>query len=158
MSETTTRLWIALFVLVVFVCGLSVGIGVSSWFGPRAELRGARGPFPPGGGRMGPQDFVSEQIVRRLDNDPDFSDDQRQRLEALFAERQDRFREFNQEMRARFETEQASLHDEIAAILTPSQMEIFDTVRRSRGPGRRGRGPRRYERTVNETGARRVFM
>ena len=141
MSETTTRLWIALFVLVVFVCGLSVGIGVSSWFGPRAELRGARGPFPPGGGRMGPQDFVSEQIVRRLANDPDFSDDQRQRLEALFSERQDRFREFNQEMRARFETEQASLHDEIAAILTPSQMEIFETARRSRGPGRRGRGP-----------------
>ena len=141
MSETTTRLWIALFVLVVFVCGLSVGIGVSSWFGPRAEVRGARGPFPPGGGRMGPQDFVSEQIVRRLDNDPDFSDVQRQRLEALFAERQDRFREFNQEMRARFETEQASLHDEIAAILTPSQMEIFEPARRSRGPGRRGRGP-----------------
>ncbi len=141
MSETTTRVWIALFVLVVFVCGLSVGIGVSSWFGPRGELRGARGPFPPGGGRMGPQDFVSEQIVRRLANDPDFSDDQQQRLEALFAERQDRFREFNQEMRARFETEQASLHDEIAAILTPSQMEIFETARRSRGPGRRGRGP-----------------
>ena len=48
MSETTTRLWIALFVLAVFVSGLSVGIGVSAWFGPRAETRGTRGPFPPG--------------------------------------------------------------------------------------------------------------
>jgi hypothetical protein len=142
MSETKTRLWIALFVLAVFVCGLSVGIGVSAWFGPRAEMRGARGPFPPGGGgRMGPQGFVSEQIVQRLGSDPSFSDEQRQRLEALFAERQDRFREFNRDMRARFETEQASLHDEIAAILTPSQMELFESARRSRGPGRRWRGP-----------------
>ncbi len=141
MSETTTRLWIALFVLAVFVCGLSVGIGVSAWFGPRAELRGARGPFPPGGGRMGQQEFVTEQIVERLERDPDFSDDQRQRLEALFAERQDRFRQFNQDMRARFEREQASLREEIAAILTPSQMDTFDAARRPGGPGRRWRGP-----------------
>ena len=136
MSETTTRLWIALFVLVVFVCGLSVGIGVSAWFGPRAGMRGGRGPFPPAGGRVGSQAFVSERIVERLGSDPDFSDDQRQRLEALFAERQDRFREFNREMRARFETEQASLHDEIADILTPAQMEIFDAARRSGRPWR----------------------
>lgn len=141
MSETSTRLWIALFVLAVFVCGFSVGIGVSAWFGPRAELRGARGPFPPGGGRMGPDAFVTERIVERLARDPSFSDDQRQRLEALFAERQNRFRQFNQEMRARFEREQASLRDEIAAILTPSQMDTFDAARRPRGPGRRWRGP-----------------
>jgi len=141
MSETRTRLWIALFVLAVFVCGLSAGIGVSTWFGPRPELRGARGLFPPGGGRIGPQAFVSEQILERLARDPNFTDDQRQRLEALFAERQDRFRQFNQDMRARFEREQASLHDEIAAILTPSQMEMFDAARRSGGPGRRWRGP-----------------
>lgn len=135
MSETTTRLWIALFVLVVFVSGLSVGIGVSAWFGPRAETRGTRGPFPLGASRMRP--LVSERIVEQLESDPEFSNDQRQRLETLFAERQARFREFNQEMRARFETEQASLRNEIAAILTPSQMEIFDATRR---PGR-GRGP-----------------
>ena len=70
MSETKTRLWIALFVLAVFVCGLSVGIGVSAWFGPRAEMRGARGPFPPGGGRVGPQGFASEQIVPAVGERP----------------------------------------------------------------------------------------
>lgn len=138
MSETKTRVWIALFVLVVFVCGLAVGLGVSTWYGPRPGMRGARGPFPPGGGRVGPPAFVSERIVERLESDPDFSDDQRERLETLFAERQNRFRQFNREMRSRFETEQASLRDEIAAILTPAQMEIFDSTRRS---GRRWRGP-----------------
>ena len=51
--------------------------------------------------------------MEQLESDPEFSDDQRQRLETLFAERQARFREFNQEMRARFETEQASLRNEI---------------------------------------------
>ena len=144
MSETTTRIWIALFVLVVFVCGLSVGLGLSAWFSPGPAFRGARGGFPPGGRRPGPPAFVSERVIERLESAPDFSDDQRQRLEALFAERQERFREFNREMRARFETEQASLHEEVASILTPAQMEIFDSARRE---GRwRGRGGLRERR------------
>ena len=40
-------------------------------------------------------------------------------------------------MRERFEAEQASLHEEIAGVLTPSQMAIFGEARRT---GRRWRG------------------
>lgn len=137
MKDMTTRLWITLFVALVFVCGLSIGIAASAWFGPRADAGGFRGPFPPGGGRMARPDFISERIVDRLERDPSFTDEQRERLEALFAERQNRFRRFNREMRERFETEQSSLHADIGAILTPAQMEIFDAARRS-GRGRRG--------------------
>ncbi len=142
MNNTTTRLWIALFVALVFVCGLSLGIAASAWFGPRPDAGRFRGPFRPDG-RRGPPAFISERIIDRLERDPDFTDGQRERLEALFAERQQQFHEFNREMRDRFETERASLHDDIADILTPTQMELFDAARRR---GRMGRGPDREPR------------
>ena len=140
MSETTSRLWIALFVLVVFVCGLSAGFAANAWFGPRGDAGGPRGGFPRGSGPPSPAAF-SDRIVERLATDPEFTDDQRQRLEALFAERQDRFRQFNREMRQRFELERESLRVEIAEILTPAQMELLDAARRERREDRRLRRP-----------------
>ena len=89
-------------------------------------------------GRERPPGLVSERIIGRLAGEADFTEDQRERLEALFAEREGRFRQFNREMRERFEAEQASLRDGVATILTPTQMEIFDAARR---PGRRRQRP-----------------
>ena len=125
MTNTATRLWVAAFVVLVFVSGLSIGLAVSA----------RRGPGGPGriGLRLGPPGLVSERIIDRLAGEADFTENQRERLEALFAEREGRFRQFNREMRERFEAEQASLRDGVATILTPTQMEIFDAARR---PGR----------------------
>lgn len=146
MNETNTRFWIALFVALVFVCGLSIGLAVASWIGPARDSGGPRGESRPSGPPARPPAFVSQRIIERLERDTEFTDSQRQRLEALFEERESRFREFNREMRRRFESEQASLREEIAAILTPEQMEIFDTTRRP-GRGRPGPGgPRERER------------
>ena len=78
----------------------------------------------PASSRRSPDDaasLYSERIVERLGSDPNFTEEQRERLEALFAERENLFRQFNLEMRERFETEQSSLHADIAAILTPVQ-------------------------------------
>ena len=75
---------------------------------------------------------MSQRIISELENDPEFTDEQRERLEALFAERQERFRAFNREMRDRFASARASLRDDVADILTPEQMEIFDSARRRR--------------------------
>lgn len=145
MSETTTRLWVASFVVVVFVCGLALGVAMTGWIGPDRPGPPAffgPPPAPPPGADMA-RGF-SERIFERLEADPEFSDEQRQRLEQLFAERRDRFRQFNQEMRARFENERNRLRDDMAAILTPGQMEILDEARRER---RRGpRGPRGSDR------------
>ena len=138
MNDTTTRLWMALFVALVFVYGLSLGIAANAWFGPRTDAGRFRDPFRPDGHRSPPA-FISERIINRLESDPDFTDGQRERLEALFAERRQQFHEFNRAMRDRFETERASLHDDIADILTPTQMELFDAARR-RGRMRRGPG------------------
>ena len=139
MNEKSSRLWIGLFVALVFVCGLSLGFAASMWLASPSEVgafRGPRGPGGPGGPR-GPRQFITERIINALENDPDFTDEQRTQLEALFEERQERLRTFNREMRERFESARASLREDIAAILTPAQMEIFDAARR-RGRPRRG--------------------
>ena len=132
MTNTGTRLWVAAFVVLVFVSGLSIGLAVSARLGAGDHGNRFRGPGR-AGFRPGPPGLVSERIIGRLAGEPDFTEDQRERLEALFAEREGRFRQFNREMRERFEVEQASLRDGVAAILTPTQMEIFDAARR---PGR----------------------
>jgi len=137
MTNTTTRLWVAAFVVLVFVSGLSLGLAVSARMGAGDPAIRSRGPGR-GGFRPGPPGLVSERIIGRLEGEPDFTEDQRRRLEALFTEREGRFRRFALEIRDRFEAEQASLRDGVATILTPAQMEIFDATRR---PGLGGGGP-----------------
>ncbi len=129
MTEGNTRFWIGMFVALVFVCGISIGLAVSVWIAPRGASAD-RGGFRPAGPPPRPPVLVSERILDRLEREADVTDDQRDQLERLFEERERRFREFNRDMRARFETEQASLREEIAAILSPEQMTIFDSVRR----------------------------
>jgi len=141
MTNTATRFWVAAFVVLVFVSGVSIGLGLDPWMGARAPADGSRGPARSGfrTGSMGP---VSARIIGRLQGEPDFTTEQRERLEELFAERQGRFLQFNRDMRERFEAEQASLRNDVAAILTPAQMESFETARREgRGRPRPMRGP-----------------
>ena len=140
MNDSKTRIWVALFVAMVFICGLSMGLALGVWFAPRTGPDRAEGPFRPGGppGRRG---FVSERILNRLADDPAFTEDQRERLLTLFADRETRFRELNLDMRRRFEAERESLREEIGTILTPGQMEIFDAFSRRRRERRPG-GPR----------------
>jgi len=146
MNETNTRLWIGLFVALVFVCGLSIGVAVSAWMGPGANAGRVREPLRPGGPRPGPSTFVSQRILDRLERESDLTGAQREGLEALFAERETRFSEFNREMRRRFELEQSRLREDVAAILTAEQMEVFEGARRPgrgrlRPGGGRGREP-----------------
>ena len=139
-AATRTRVWMGLFVLVVFLAGLGAGVVAAPWlgFGPRPGFGPGRGgpAVPPIGGRM------LERIGSRLD----LSDDQRARLSALFDARRERYRalgrEMRREMRARFAAEQETLRAAIAEILTPAQLDLFDAelVRLRDERGRRGGG------------------
>ncbi len=144
MSDTNMRLWAGLFVFVVFVAGLAAGVAVSPWLSPGPT----RGIGPRGmGGRPTP-DRMTERLLERTSDSLDLTEDQEQRLRAVFAGRQQRLREINEQVRERFETQQAQMNAEIASILTPEQMEIFEneilSMRRERGRrgafGRGGRG------------------
>ena len=143
MKETNAGLWITLFVTLVFVCGLSIGIAVSVLLGSRTDGGGVRGQLRPAGPLGASPAVVSERILNRLERETDLRPEQRDRLEALFAERENRFLEFNRDMRRRFESEQARLRADIASILTPEQMGIFDAARRPARGGMRPNGPGR---------------
>ena len=140
MNVTRMRIWMAVFFTLVFLCGLAIGVAGGLWVGTRANVW-ALGPPPPperraAGGRQG---FATERILNRLEREaPDFTEDQRARLEALFETRRQAFARVAREMRERYTTEQGRLRDQVEEILTPEQMEIFDEARRRfpRGPGR----------------------
>ena len=144
MNDTRTRLWAGLFAFVVFVAGLAVGVVVRPWLGPGPS----RGFGPRGMVERPPPDRVTERLLERtLANIADLTPEQDQDLRAVFDSRQQRLREITEEVRDRFEIQQAQMSAEISAILTPEQMEIFEneilSVRRERGRrGPRGRGGR----------------
>ena len=143
MADTNMRLWAGLFVLVVFVAGLSAGVLVRPWLSP-----GPTRDFGPRGRVGGPApDRMTERLLERIGANMDLTPEQDQGLRAVFDGRQQRLREINEEVRERFENQQAQMNAEIAAILTPEQMEIFEneilSMRRDRGRrGPRGRGGR----------------
>ena len=143
MNVTRMRVWMAVFFALVFLCGLAVGVAGGLWVGTRANVWALSAPPPPErrapGGRAG---FATDRILDRLEREaPDFTDDQRARLEAVFETRRQAFTRVAREMRERYTTEQGRLRDQVAEILTPEQMEVFDDARRRfrRGPGP-GRG------------------
>ena len=145
MTDKRTRLWIGLFVLVVFLAGLGAGIVAAPWLdrGGRPERGfGRDGLRPPGG---------SARLVERMSSRLDLDDEQAVRLRTLFDARRDRFRTLRREMRERLAAEQGSFRTAIADVLTPEQMATFEREflrlggRRDRGPGGfgdRGRGDR----------------
>ena len=140
MNATRMRIWMAVFFTLVFLCGLAIGVAGGLWVGTRANVWALGAPPPPerraAGGRQG---FATDRILNRLEREaPDFTDDQRARLQAVFEARRQAFVRVAREMRERYTTEQGRLRDQVAEILTPDQMEIFDEARRRfpRGPGR----------------------
>ena len=149
MNVTRMRVWMALFVTLVFVCGLAMGVAAGLWVGTRANVW-ALGPPPPPerGPERGRRGFGTERLLNRLAReDPDFTDAQRAQLEALFEARRQAFVSVAREMRERYGEEQERLRENVAEILTPEQMEIFDTARQRlrRGP-RQGRDRPRSDR------------
>ena len=148
--EMRTRVWLALFVLVVFLAGLGAGLVAGPWLGIGSRPgpgpgRGAP-PVPPMNGRM------LERMAPRLD----LGDEQRERLSALFDARRERFRaldsQMRREMRARFAAEQEALRAAIGEILTPAQMELFDVEIVRLGEERRRRGSDRDRRERGRRG------
>ena len=150
--EMRTRVWVGLFVLVVFLAGLGAGIVAGPWLGI-----GPHPGFGPGRGAPPPVPPVSGRMLERMAPGLDLSDEQRQRLSALFDGRRERFRamsrEMRREMRTRFAAEQETLRAAIAEILTPAQMDFFDAEIVRLGEERRRRGSDR-DRDRRERGRR----
>ena len=85
---------------------------------------------------------MTERLLDRIAADLDLTVEQDRQLRDVFETRRRRLRAINQEVRGRFEAEQAQMNAEIAVILTPEQMTVFDEIVRMRQDrrGPRGRG------------------
>ena len=147
MSIRSTQVWVAAFVVVVFVCGLAVG----ALLGPRFGSGGQPGfdRRPPGMGLPGPGSRES-RLVERIAEDLALGEEQRTELEEVFTARRERFRAINDEVRERFETERGEMRAALEEILTVEQLEQLDEEILRFREGRRGRrddgsafGPRR---------------
>ncbi|MBI2834890.1 MAG: hypothetical protein HYX76_10750 [Acidobacteria bacterium] len=144
MTPRTMKLWTAVFALLLFSSGVAVGMIVQASLLPSGP-RGFRGGPPRLGGPLRPgRDVLADRLASELK----LSADQRAELDEIFARRRGRLEGFHAQVRARFETEQRELREDIRKILTPEQQRLFDEwLQRQppdRPPGRpRGRPPGR---------------
>ena len=145
MSDNRARVWVALFVLVVFCAGLATGVllGRRMVRPPERGFAGMPGPPPLGGGRRGgpPPGILIERLSRELQ----LTEDQRTRIGVVLKASRERLDGLQQETHDRLEAEQRELRDKIRQELTPEQQPRFDrwmTDNPPRGPGRRGRADR----------------
>jgi len=145
-ADGRLRVWFALFVLTIFCSGLGAGIFIgqrmtrptpaaSEAAGPRPSFFFPM-PFPRDGGRG--HAFMLDRLTETLSLTPE----QRGQLEGILKQSRTRAAAAQQDVRARFETEQRTLREEIRAILTPAQRTRFEEWS-EQGPGGRGfgRGP-----------------
>lgn len=137
------QLGISLFVILVFLVGLGVGVLLDARLsGPeRLPLRGfhfARGRVP---GRPPARPLVRHErrsparLLRSLGPSLDLSDEQAERLKALFQTQREQFGEARRGMRQKLDARRKTFRTALTEILTPEQMELF----KERGRGRRGR-------------------
>ena len=138
MNVTRMRVWMGVFVTLVFLSGLAIGVAGGLWAGTRANVWALAAPPPPEGRAAGDRPrFATARILDRLAReDPNFTDEQRSQLEAVFEARRREFTRVAREMRQRYTAEQGRLRDQVEEILSPEQMEIFDNARQRfrRGP------------------------
>jgi len=151
MSDSRSRIWFALFVLVVFCVGLATGVLLGrrmvgppgAGMGELAGVPGQTGPLgPPAGRRGGPPPGI---LLERLSRDLSLTEDQRTRISVVLKASRERLDQFQGETHDRLEAEQRDLREKIRQELTPEQQPRFDrwmTDNPPRGPGRRGRADR----------------
>lgn len=153
MTAPSARVWLATFVGLVFTIGLLAGIVLEravlgDWGARSPEVQGSRGPGSRGpdgrgrGGRGGPMfGPPPAQYVADLGREVQLTDAQRTEILTLLQAQETRLQQMQEEARKLFITEQAGLHDRIAAVLTPEQATAFRTWM-TRRTGMRGGGPR----------------
>jgi Spy/CpxP family protein refolding chaperone len=128
MALARSRIWFAVFVLVVFLIGLATGVAINRFspYGPAA-------PRGLSGGRPGPRPaLLADRMSRQLE----LNETQKQQLEEIFKRAAQRMEAFRRDSRQQFATLSRELDSEIEAVLTPEQREKFREMRRSRRPGR----------------------
>jgi Spy/CpxP family protein refolding chaperone len=138
---TQSRLWFALFVLVIFAIGVGTGLTAARYLrlGPGFGHRPGPPPGPPSPAR------IAERMTRELGLNPE----QQKQIEEAFRKGEERLDGFRTRTRTEFDGLRMQLDADIEKALTPEQLARYKTLRRPEPPpGRRppppdGLGPDR---------------
>jgi Spy/CpxP family protein refolding chaperone len=137
LSDNSTKVWFALFVLAVFCAGAGAGLLTAHYVNQGTS---PGGPVPRGMGMA--RQAIGPRVVERLAETLQLTGEQKSRFDAIMVQRRVRLDAMRVELQARFETEQRDLRNAVREILTPEQQRRFDVwVRRQSRPGSPGAGP-----------------
>jgi Spy/CpxP family protein refolding chaperone len=133
------RAWLATFVALVLLIGVSAGVLIDRVWLVRPRPPGALligGPLGPGG----PGGPAPPQLVDQLDRRLHLTPEQRRQILSILETHRPRVRQLLTDARDRFVAEQDALMAEINAVLTPEQATRLRELLMRRRPLQPGRG------------------
>ena len=137
MSDSRTRIWFALFVLVVFCVGGAGGFILGRHLPPFPDRFGptplADGRRPPPGRPDGPAG-LPPPVAARLADDLQLDAAQRVQFRKVLDDHRAKFEQVHRAARDRFDAEQRELQQAIRALLRPDQVQRFDDFINGRRP------------------------
>ncbi len=114
------RLWTILLALMIFLCGVLVGGGLSFKIVTAGYKRAFQDP-----------DFLADKITRRMERRLDLNRDQVKQVREIILERQKAFQSLYKEFRPRLDSQIEKTRQELAKVLTPEQAQKWEkTFRR----------------------------
>ena len=109
------RLWTILFALIIFICGVLVGGGLSFKIVTAGYKRAFQDP-----------DFLAEKIIRRMERRLDLNSDQVKKVREIILEQQRAFHALHKEFRPRLNSQIEKTRKELAKVLTPEQAQKWE--------------------------------
>ncbi|MHB8770210.1 MAG: hypothetical protein ACYC7J_04360 [Syntrophales bacterium] len=109
------RLWTVLLALIIFICGVLVGGGISFKIVTAGYKRALQDP-----------DVLAEKIVRRMERRLDLSTDQVKQVREIILEQQKAFQSLHREFRPRLDSRIEKTRKELAKVLTPEQAQKWE--------------------------------
>jgi len=109
------RLWTVLFALIIFICGVLVGGGLSFKIVAVGYKRAFQEP-----------DVLADKITRRMERRLDLNSEQVKQVREILLERQKAFRGLYREFRPRLDSLIEKTRRDLGQVLTPEQAQKLD--------------------------------
>jgi hypothetical protein len=111
------RSWTILLALIIFICGVLVGGGLSFKFVIAGYKRAFQDP-----------DFLAEKIIRRMERRLDLSSDQVKQVREIILEQQKALQSLRKEFRPRLDSQIENTRKELGKVLTPEQAQKWEKI------------------------------
>ena len=111
------RLWTILLALIIFICGVLVGGGLSFKIIAAGYKRAFQDP-----------DVLTERIIRRMERRLDLNSDQIKQVREIILEQQKAIQSLHKEFRPRLDSQIEKTRKELAKVLTPEQAQKWEKI------------------------------